>query len=173
MAKIPERKLACIDACFILGDFRKLAREYKKSKRKRKKGYCIEIRPDKRLRDILGSGTNLFITPITKYNILETLIFGGGLSFKDSKNVYLAIYNKYQNLREINGIDGKILTNDFINRALSKLQNEKIDLHDVLNIDIARAAEMPIITSERKVEVWKTLYNKVLNQEQAWELFKG
>ena len=83
----PSEKVACIDASFVLGEFLKIARDFKKAKSKRELNYKIQIRPDKRLKDMLESGTLLFITPITKYEILKRLMFKEGLNFNDAKNI--------------------------------------------------------------------------------------
>ena len=174
-AKIPKEKVACIDTCFVQGDFLKLAREYKKGKSKRKINYKIKIKPTKRLKDILDTDTRLFITPITKYELLEKLIFAENLSFNDANHIYLTIFLKqYKNLLEIKGVDAKILSDKCITSTLSKLKKlGKIELSDVINIEIAKKAEMPIITSERTANVWKSLYKKALSEEEAWRLFKS
>ncbi len=172
--RIPKEKVACVDTCFVQGDFLKLARQYKKGKSKRKRDYKIEIKPTKRLKDILDTDARLFITPVTKYELLEKLIFDENLSFNEANHIYLTILKQYRNLLEIKGVDAKILSDKCIADTLSKLKKlGKIELSDVLNIEIAKKAEMPIITSERNAGAWKAIYKKALSQEEAWRLFKS
>ncbi len=170
-----KEKIACIDTSFILGDILSLAEEYReKPKKKRQQG--ITIKPSRRLTEILESGTRLAITPIVKYQILEHLIFDRNLKLEEANRIYLAILDKYKNLFELKpkakdkNTLPDILPDALIYKALSK--HSKVDLHDLLNIGIAMQAEMPIITSERKAQMWKSIYEKALSQEEAWELFR-
>lgn len=169
--KIRRERVACVDTSFVEGDFLKMARDYKQAKTKKDKKYQIKIIPSKRLQDILEAGTTLYITPITKYQILQNLIFSESLSFEEANAIYLSVLNQYKSLVEIKWINEKIFSDAFIHKALSKIKR-KIELHDVLNIEIARLAGMPIITSERKIDVWKLIYEKVFSQEEAWKLFR-
>ncbi|MFH1751479.1 MAG: hypothetical protein ABH821_00870 [archaeon] len=170
--KVLKLKIACVDTCFIEGDFIKLARDYKQAKTTKKKNYQIEIKPHKRLKEMLKSKVILYITLITKYQILEKLIFSENLSLVEARRIYYDILAKHKNLLEIESSTKIILTHDLINRVLAKLK-KKIELHDILNIEIARKASMPIITSEtRKIDCWKAIYNEVLSQEEAWKLFR-
>jgi len=169
--KTSKEKVACVDACFIEGDFIKAARSYKEAKSKRNKNYGVEIKISQRLRDILSTDTSLFITPVAKYEIFEGLIFSENLRFDEAKQVYLNILERSKNLIEMKRIDKDLLSDDRIFQSLSKLKN-KLSLCDVLNVEIARNAGMPIITSERKAYIWKLLYEKAYSQEDAWTLFR-
>ncbi|MFH1752456.1 MAG: hypothetical protein ABH821_05985 [archaeon] len=174
MGSVKSFKWACVDTCFILGDFKLAARKFKISVIKQKK-HKVEIKPNLRLRALLDNGAHLLITPITKYQVLENLVFSENIKFSAALKIYQSILGSYKNFDEINKLEGNTLTDSLTNKTLGILSklNKKIELHDILNIEIARKAGVPIITSEtKKIACWKKLYDKVLDQKQAWSYFK-
>jgi len=85
-------------------------------------------------------------------------MFGENLTSRESNKIYLIIFNRYKNLLEIKELDKGILNDNCLFQALSKIRGNKIGLKDIMNIEIARHAEMQIITSERNITTWKLIY---------------
>jgi hypothetical protein len=89
LTKAKKKPLCCVDTCFILGSVLKSIEKGK---------WKINIKEDKRFKELLNASIIFLITELNVYEIKRVLVRNYSISIDSSHNILASILNKEKNI---------------------------------------------------------------------------
>ena len=149
------------DPSYIIGRFKKRARELKDKRKKR--GRKTEIKVDDGAHH---ARFKFVISHISEMEIKKTLMNEEGLTFEQANNVFNEVVSQTSNYFKV--VEVVEVTPDVCNSVCMN----RLDLGDVLHLLIATRLKTFVITKESNLEKWKNIYSLVLSAKQFQEMIK-
>lgn len=149
------------DPSYIIGRFKRKARELKDKRKIRKRK--TEIKVDNGNAQI---SFKFVISHISEMEIKKTLMNEEGLTFEQANNVFNEVVSQTPNYFKV--VEVVEVTPDVCNNVC----RNRLDLGDVLHLLIATRLKTPVITKESNLEKWKNVYSLVLSAKQFQEKLK-
>jgi len=161
---MPEKKpIYYPDTSYIIGRFKKKARELKDKRHKKKRKTSIKVNGASK-----DLAFNFLISQITEMEIKKTLMNEEGLTFSQANKCFNEV------LGEMPGYV-KIVEKDLVvtSAVCNKVCEKRIDLGDILHILVAAKLKLYIVTKEKKkLKKWKEVYDNVLSDEEFQKKIK-
>lgn len=158
---MPKESFYYPDPSYIIGRFKRRARELKDKRKLYKRK--TEIKVDD------GTGLVKFkflISHISEMEIKKTLMDEEGLTFEQANNVFNEVVSQTPNYVKV--VEVIEVTPDVCNSVC----RNRIDLGDVLHLLIATRLKTFVITKESNLEKWRNVYSLVLSAKQFQEKLK-
>ncbi|MBI2597785.1 MAG: hypothetical protein HYW50_01160 [Candidatus Diapherotrites archaeon] len=149
------------DPSYIIGRFKKKAREFKDISKAHERKTQIKVSIETKKQSF-----KFVISQISEMEIKKALMNEEGLTFEQANKIFYEVIQETPNYVPV--VENIVVSPKVCNTVCSK----KLDLADVLHILIADRLKLLLITKEKKIDRWKSIYPHTLSEKQFQEMVK-